>query len=264
MESGLENRVVLVTGASGGIGSSMVRAFLAEDSKVAVHYGSQRDSAEKLATESEGRAKAFQADLTQEAEVERLFGDIESELGPVECVIANAGIWPAQNVPIHEMTLTQWNKTLAVDLTSVFLTMRRFFIGVRNFELKDPSAVLIGSTAAVFGEAGHVDYAAAKAGISYGMLQTLKNEISQLTRSGRVNAVCPGWVMTPMAEKFAEDRESKARALQTIPMQKFGQPEDIAASAVFLSSPRLSGHLTGQRLVASGGMEGRVLYPPGE
>ena len=123
---------------------------------------------------------------------------------------------------------------------------------------------LIGSTAAVFGEAGHVDYAAAKAGISYGMLQTLKNEISQLTRSGRVNAVCPGWVMTPMAEKFAEDRESKARALQTIPMQKFGQPEDIAASAVFLSSPRLSGHLTGQLLVASGGMEGRVLYPPGE
>ncbi|MDP7378912.1 MAG: SDR family NAD(P)-dependent oxidoreductase, partial [Pirellulaceae bacterium] len=237
MESGLENRVVLVTGASGGIGSSMVRAFLAEDSKVAVHYGNQRDSAEKLATESEGRAKAFQADLTQEAEVERLFGDIESELGPVECVIANAGIWPAENVPIHEMTLTQWNKTLAVDLTSVFLTMRRFFIGIRNFELKDPSAVLIGSTAAVFGEAGHVDYAAAKAGISYGMLQTLKNEISQLTRSGRVNAVCPGWVMTPMAEKFAEDRESKARALQTIPMQKFGQPEDIAASAVFLSSP---------------------------
>ena len=142
--------------------------------------------------------------------------------------------------------------------------MRRFFIGVRNFKLKDPSAVLIGSTAAVFGEAGHVDYAAAKAGISYGMLQTLKNEISQLTRSGRVNAVCPGWVMTPMAEKFAEDRESKARALQTIPMQKFGQPEDIAASAVFLSSSRLSGHLTGQRLVASGGMEGRVLYPPGE
>lgn len=264
MDAGLENRVVLVTGGSGGIGSALVRAFGQEGCRVVVHYVRNHPSALELADELAGLALPCQADLSDEDSVEQLFAQVESQWGPVQSVIANAGIWPSDNVPIHEMSLEQWNSTLATDLTSVFLTMRRFFRGIQSYGLEDPSAVLIGSTAAVFGESGHVDYAAAKAGLSYGMLMTLKNEICRLARQGRVNAICPGWVLTPMTEKFADQAEAKTRALQTIPMRKFGRPEDIASSAVFLSSSRLAGHLTGQRLVVSGGMEGRQLYTPDE
>ena len=264
MDAGLENRVVLVTGGSGGIGSALVRAFGREGCRVVVHYVRNHAAALELADELAGLALPLQADLTDEESVEQLFAQVEAEWGPVQSVIANAGIWPSEDVPVHEMSLEQWNHTLATDLTSVFLTMRRFFRGIQSSGLEDPSAVLIGSTAAVFGEAGHIDYAAAKAGMSYGMLMTLKNEICRLARHGRVNAICPGWVLTPMTEKFADQVEAKSRALQTIPMRKFGRPEDIASSAVFLSSPRLAGHLTGQRLVASGGMEGRQLYTPDE
>lgn len=264
MDAGLGSRVVLVTGGSGGIGSALVKAFGQEGCRVVVHYVRNRDSALKLADELGEFALPVQADLSDEESVEQLFDDVESQWGPVQSVIANAGIWPSEHVPIHEMSLEQWNHTLSTDLTSVFLTMRRFFRGIQTFELDDPSAVLIGSTAAVFGEAGHVDYSAAKAGLSFGMLMTLKNEISRLARRGRVNVICPGWVLTPMTEKFADQTEAKTRALQTIPMRKFGRPEDIAASAVFLASSRLAGHLTGQRLVASGGMEGRQLYSADE
>lgn len=264
MDAGLEGRVVLVTGGSGGIGNALVRAFSQERCRVVAHYARDRQSALRLADELGESVLPVQADLTDEESVEQLFDHVESRWGPIHSVIANAGIWPSEHVPIHEMSLEQWDHTITTDLTSVFLTMRRFFRGIQTFELKDPSAVLIGSTAAVFGEAGHVDYAAAKAGLSYGMLMTLKNEISRLSRHGRVNVICPGWVLTPMTEKFADQTEAKTRALQTIPMRKFGRPEDIAASAVFLTSSRLAGHLTGQRLVASGGMEGRQLYTSDE
>jgi 3-oxoacyl-[acyl-carrier protein] reductase len=214
--------------------------------------------------ESAHRGIAVQADLTSEGGVQQLFAEAERQVGPVEVLIANAGYWPPQDVPLQDMTLEQWNRTLAVDLTSVFLCMREFFRGIHQHGIVDPSAVLIGSTAAIFGEAGHADYAAAKAGLSYGLARTLKNEIARLTPRGRVNVVCPGWTLTPMADKFAADPERVRRALQTIPLRKVGRPEDVAASVVFLASSKLAGHLSGQILQVSGGMEGRVLFDPGE
>jgi 3-oxoacyl-[acyl-carrier protein] reductase len=260
MDAGLTNRIVLITGASGGIGGDLARAFVAEGARVVAHFGEQPERARALAAELGGACVPLGADLTLEAEVERLFAEIETGLGPVEILIANAGRWPPDEVPLERMTPKQWNDTLAVNLTSVFLCIREFFRGIARHGMADPSAVLIGSTAGVFGEAGHADYAAAKAAVSYGLARTLKNEMCRLTPRGRVNVICPGWTMTPMTDRFSANPLRVQRALQTIPLRKVGRPEDVASAAVFLASPRLAGHITGQILMVSGGMEGRVLY----
>src|SRR5207248_1619918 len=119
METDLQNRVVLVTGASGGIGGELARAFARESARVVAHYGRHGDRAAALVRELGDHAVALGADLTDEGQVERLFSDIEARLGPVEVLVANAGSWPPEDVPLHQMTLAQWDATLAANLTSV-------------------------------------------------------------------------------------------------------------------------------------------------
>jgi 3-oxoacyl-[acyl-carrier protein] reductase len=264
MESGLSNRVVLVTGASGGLGGALVRAFVAEGARVVAHFGQHPEPARALAQELGERCVPLGADLTLEADVERLFAEIEVGLGAVEVLVANAGHWPPEDVLLADLSLKQWQETLAANLTSVFLCAREFCRGIRRHALADPAAVLIGSTAGIFGEAGHADYAAAKAGLTYGLARTLKNEIARLAPRGRVNVVCPGWVFTTMTRSVAADPSRVRRVLQTIPLRKVGRPEDVAHAVVYLASSVLAGHVTGQILTVAGGMEGRVLYSPDE
>jgi 3-oxoacyl-[acyl-carrier protein] reductase len=264
MDAGLTNRVVLITGASGGIGGALARAFVAEGARVVAHFNEGGDRARALAEQLGAACVPLGADLTLEADVERLFAEIASGLGPVEILLANAGYWPTEDVSVVDMPLKRWEQTLAINLTSVFLCMREFFRGIVKYGLTDPAAVLTGSTAGIFGEAGHADYAAAKAGLVYGLAASLKNEMCRLTPRGRVNVICPGWTMTSSVRRFQENPERLQRALQTIPLRKVARPEDIAQAAVFLASSRLAGHITGAILPVSGGMEGRVLYTPQE
>ena len=124
--------------------------------------------------------------------------------------------------------------------------------------------MLIGSTAGIFGEAGHADYAAAKAGLIYGLARSLKNEICRLAPRGRVNVVCPGWMLTPLTQQQSLNPEMLRRVSQTIPLRKIGRTHDVAMAVVYLASSHLAGHVSGQILTVSGGMEGRVLYRPEE
>jgi 3-oxoacyl-[acyl-carrier protein] reductase len=260
----LDNRVVLVTGASGGIGGEVVRAFVDEGARVAAHFHEHGERARALADQLGAACVPLGADLTLEADVERLFAEIEAGLGPVEVLVANAGHWPPSDTPLTELTLAQWDATLAVNLTSVFLCLREFCRGVRRHGLAEPAAVLIGSTAGMFGEAGHADYAAAKAALTYGLARSMKNEIARLAPRGRVNVVCPGWTVTPLTERLTANPERVRRVLQTIPLRKVARPQDVAAAVVYLASAHLAGHVTGQVLTVAGGMEGRVLYQPDE
>jgi 3-oxoacyl-[acyl-carrier protein] reductase len=265
VDAGLTDKVVLVTGASGGLGVEMARAFAREQARVVIHYHRSREAAMRLADEVEpSQCAVVRADLTNEEEVTALWREAERRLGPVEIVVANAGIWPPDPVPIHRMSLDQWNLTVTTDLTAVFLCVREFFQGIQRHRLNDPAGVLVGSTAGVFGEAGHADYAAAKGGLIYGLLLSLKNEIARLAPRGRVNAVCPGWTVSPMTEQSTRQHDLVRRVLQTVPLRKLGQPADVASAVLFLASSRLAGHISGQMLLTSGGMEGRVLYDPDE
>ena len=264
METGLKEKVVLITGASGGIGQATARAFAEEGAKLILHGHSRLAELEKLRRELPVETITVQADLTQEAQVAQLFRQAVDHFGQVEVLVANAGIWPEEAQPLFEMSLERWNRTIAVDQTSVFLCAREFFRLLRRIRPETASLVIIGSTAAIFGEEGHADYAAAKAAITYGLTRSLKNELVRIVPRGRVNAVCPGWTLTRMAQGALSDPKAVVRALQTRALKRIARPEEIAQAIVFLASDKLAGHITGEILTVSGGMEGRLLHLPEE
>ncbi len=236
MDLGLKHASVLVTGGSGGIGEATARAFAAEGARVAVHYHRNREAADAIADEIGG--VALQADLRDEAQADALvpaavdaLGRLDvcvanagvwpaedvpvadlrdeeaadalvpaavAELGRLDGCVANAGVWPAEDVPVARMGLDRWRATLDANLTATFLTARAY---LRHVEATgDGALVLIASTAGLVGEAGHADYAAAKAAIAHGLALSLKNEVVRTAPSARVNVVAPGWTVSPMTE----------------------------------------------------------------
>jgi 3-oxoacyl-[acyl-carrier protein] reductase len=257
METGLAGKRVLVTGASGGIGSACARAFAGEGCRVVLHYNQGRERADALAAELEDSV-LVQADLTREEEADELFDRVQAELGGLDVCAAVAGVWPEEDVPVWQLSLERWNATLAANLTATFLTARGF---LREVERQGHgSLVIVGSTAGVFGEAGHADYAAAKSAMIGGLLLSLKNEVVRVAPRARVNAVCPGWTLSPMTRSTLEDPSVLDRATRTMALRKAAVPEDISRQVVVLASDEISGHVTGQVVVAAGGMEGRLLH----
>ena len=242
MDLGLAGKRALVTGASGGIGQAVARELAAEGVEVVAHYHRNRAAAEALG------GLALGADLRDEAQVEALF----AAAGPLDLCVANAGVWPSEDVPVAELPLERWRDTIDGNLTATFLTCRGF---ARGIDPHPPDAhVLIGSTAGRFGEAGHADYAAAKAAIGHGLLLSLKNEMAP----ARVNVVAPGWTVSPMTEASLTD-ELVDRVTATMPLRKVARTEDIARTVAFLLSDRAAGHITVEVVTVAGGMEGRLL-----
>ena len=250
MDSGLRGKRVLVTGGSGGIGAVCARSFAAEGAEVVVHFHLGRDRAQAVAAETGGRSAG--ADLTDEAQVEQLF----AEAGELDVCAAIAGIWPADDEPVWELSLERWRATLDANLTATFLTARGF---LRQLGDREGALVLCGSTAGLVGEAGHADYAAAKSAITGGLLRSLKNEAVRRNPRCRVNAIAPGWTESPMTRGHV-DPERVRQITRTMALRKVAQPEDVAAAVVTLASPLLSGHVTGQVVTVAGGMEGRVVH----
>jgi 3-oxoacyl-[acyl-carrier protein] reductase len=257
VETGLAGQGVVVTGASGGIGAACARMFAAEGARVLVHYHRGEERARALAAEL-GGALHVQADLTAEADVDRLFAQAREALGAVDVCAAVAGVYPSADEPVWELGLDRFERTIAQNLTATFLTARAFLREAAR--TGRGSLVLVGSTAGRFGEAGHADYAAAKAAIQVGLLLSLKNEAARLGPGVRVNAVAPGWTASPMTRGLLEPDDVE-RITRTMPLRKVATPEDVAAQVVVLASELLSGHVTGELVTVAGGMEGRVVHP---
>ena len=221
-----------------------------------LHYHTGRALVATLANELGAPTAA--ADLTREEDVERLFAEAREALGGLDVCAAVAGRWPEEDVPVWQMSLERWEDTLRSNLTATFLTARGF---LREVERNGHgSLILIGSTAGLFGEAGHADYAAAKSALVHGLLLSLKNEVGRIAPLARVNAVCPGWTQSPMTRTTLTDPAVVARATRTMALRKVAQPEDVARQVVVLASDEISGHVSGQIVTVAGGMEGRVLH----
>ncbi|MCB9918290.1 MAG: SDR family oxidoreductase [Planctomycetes bacterium] len=258
MDSGLQGKRVLVTGASGGIGRAVQDLFVAEGARVAAHGFRRAPILDGLPPD---RVFAVRGDLRQEAEVDTVFDAIDERFGSCDILVVNAGVWVQEPAPIATMALAQWEETIRTDLTSAFLCCRAFLRRLEKEPRDEASIVLVGSTAALFGEADHADYAAAKAALVSGLLPSLKNEIVRYAPRGRVNAVCPGWTLTSMAKAALLDDAMRQRVFATMPLAKVGRPEDMANAIVWLASDKLAGHVSGVVLPVAGGMEGRLLRP---
>ena len=247
---------MLVTGGAGGIGSAVVRAFAAEGARVAVHYLTSAERAAELAQEVGG--VALKADLTQESEVDRLIPEAIDALGRLDVLIANAGRWPREDKPVWELSLDRWRATIAANLEATFLSCRAFLRHVATTGVGN--IVIVSSTAGLFGEAGHADYASAKSALAGGFLKSLKNEVVRIAPNGRVNAVCPGWTRTDMTRAELSDPGFIAQVTRTMALRKPGTAEEVANVIVALASDEISGHVTGEVITIAGGMEGRVLH----
>ena len=163
MKSGLMNKAFLITGASGGIGRATAQAFAEEGARLALHYHTNRESVEELSHSIDVDTVLVGGNVAKEEDVETMYRDALSSLKRLDGIVVNAGIWIAEETPLHRMSLEQWNTTMATDLSGAFLTCREFLRHLESDARDEASIVFVASTAALFGEENHTDYASAKA-----------------------------------------------------------------------------------------------------
>jgi 3-oxoacyl-[acyl-carrier protein] reductase len=242
----LAGQTALVTGASRGIGRAAALLLARAGADVALTCRSRLTDAEQVAAEIRAlgrRCWVGEGDLGDAATVERLFGAAHAALGPLDCFVGNAGIWPPEVTSLREMAPARWAETMRANLDSVFLTTRAALRRMRP----GGRVVLVGSTAGQRGEAFHADYAATK-GAMFSLVKSLCVECAPAIT---VNCVAPGWVDTEMSWPAFGDG-GRERIAATIPVGRIASAEDIAGPILFLCSP-LARHITGEILNVNGG-----------
>ena len=247
----MQNSTVLITGGGIGIGAGTAHAFAKAGYRVIVTDILDKEG-EVVATDIESRGGAAEyrhLDVTDTGEVESVVSDVQARYGPLNAVVANAGI--AHRVPLEELTDEKWDHTHEVDLKGVMRVCRAAAPAMR--EAGSGSMIAVSSImGAAYGWSEHVQYSAAKAGV-VGLVRGLAVE---LAHAGiRVNGVAPGYVRTAQAlsEEHSLGPEGLAKAAEFIPLGRVGEPEDIADVIVFLAS-EAARYLTGQVLVVDGGL----------
>ncbi len=269
MNLGLENKVALITGASGGIGRALMEGFAAEGAQLALVGGSRTAELEAyVATRPwKERALCVRADVSKLAEVEFAFERARERFGRIDIAVANAGQWPRPDELLHQASEARIRATLDANLFGSLWTARAFMAALeRSGPRADghgASLVFIGSTAGRFGERGHADYATAKAALR-GLMLSLKNEVVRLDPFARVNLVEPGWTMTHMARADLQTPGVIENVARTMALRQIGRAADVARTVLFLSSPLTARHISGETLTVAGGMEGRSLWKSGE
>ena len=259
----LDGKVALITGGSRGIGAATVRLFHQAGARVAFNYRAARTAAESLASELGQNCIAIEQDLSSSEQGRALVESTVDAFGRIDILVANHGVWPAEDAPIASMSKAQWQTTLAVNLDSVFgLTQaavaqmlkqgRPISTASHRADAPEPPAghiVFVSSTAGQRGEAFHADYAASKGAI----ISLTKSLSSELAPQGiSVNCVAPGWVRTDMATPALADPATRSRIFSAIPVGRVARPMEIAGPILFLCTP-YAGFISGEIFNVNGG-----------
>jgi glucose 1-dehydrogenase len=251
----------LVTGASSGIGKAIAVALGEAGADVVVNFVAGEDQARAVADEIEShgsRAIVQRADVSSEADVERMFAAMQSELGTIDILVNNAGL--QQDAPFEQLTLAQWNKVIGVNLTGQFLCSRA---AVREFKRRGVrpeiscsagKIICISSVHEVIPWAGHVNYAASKGGVML-MMKSIAQEVAPYRI--RVNSISPGAIRTPINMQAWDTPEAYAELLKLIPYKRIGEASEIGRAAAWLASD-YADYVNGVSLFVDGGM---TLYP---
>ncbi len=241
----LKGKTALVTGATGGIGGAIARALHTQGAAVAIS-GRQVDKLEALAAELKERVHICPCDLASKEQVGKLVDDAAGKLGRVDILVNNAGL--TKDNLFMVMKDEQWDDVIALNLTSTFMLMRAAARAMMRAKTGYGRIINISSISGIIGNPGQGNYAASKAGM-IGMTKSLAREVA--SRGITANCIAPGFIKTAMTDALNEKQVAGIR--DAIPAQSFGNPEDIAAAAVYLASEEAR-YMTGQTLHVNGGL----------
>lgn len=265
-EKSFKGQVVVVTGASSGIGQACAIHFGSLGANVVVNYSANSDAAEETLEKIKslgGNGITFKADVSKEDEVKSMFVAAVTHFGRVDVLVSNAGL--QKDAAFLDMTLAQWQKVIDVNLTGQFLccqeAAKRFVAQAaanpdqdKHNELSIGKIVLMSSVHDVIPWAGHVNYAASKGGVMM-FMKSISQELAP--HKIRVNSVSPGAIKTPINQEVWSDPEKYQSLLHLIPYKRIGTPQDVAKAVAWLASDD-SDYVNGETLYIDGGM---TLYP---
>ena len=238
-------KIVLITGATGGIGRGICKLFQQQGAELAI-VGRDKAKLEAFRQSElpDGVVRTYAADLSEESNIVKLVAQVEEHCGKIDVLINNAGI-TKDNLSL-KISSEAWHKVLDTNLTSSFLLSKAVLPGM----LKHRFGRIINMTSVVgvVGNVGQSNYAASKAGL-IGMSKSMALEVA--SRGITINCLAPGFIKTPMTDVLSD--KAKEKVLENIPMAKMGTPDDVANAAVFLASDE-AGYITGQTIHVNGGM----------
>jgi 3-oxoacyl-[acyl-carrier protein] reductase len=247
MQISLKDKVALVTGASRGIGRAIATTLAGAGALVVVNYKSNTAAADEVVsaiTAAEGRAAAAQADVSDSAEVERLFKQLLDRYGKIDILVNNAG--STRDTLLLRMKEEDFDAVLQTNLRGVYLCTKAALRPMTK--ARGGRIINITSVVGLMGNAGQANYAAAKAGI-IGFTKAAAREMA--SRNITVNAVAPGYIETELTSVLSET--VRQAIMENVPLGRLGQPQDVANLVCFLASDA-AGYITGQTLTVDGGM----------
>ncbi len=246
----LAGKAALITGGSRGIGAAAVKLFAQAGADVVFSYNKAKDAAQQVEQEARKhgtRVEAYKADVGRHADNKKLVDNAVSRLGRLDIVVANAGVWNAEDLPIEKMTEQQWDDLVRVNLKSVYSIIH--FAVPQMIKQKSGKIIPIASTAGQRGESLHTHYGASKGGV----ISLVKGLSTELARHNiLVNSVAPGWVTTDMSNPVIGTKAGRKAIISTVPLGRAATSEEIAGPILFLASD-LANFITGEIINVNGG-----------